>query len=608
MAQTLTLANLKKAMEQNNSTLKEWINTQLANMSTFNIVWVEELPTEDISTSTIYMLKNTESTDENNIYDEYAYNETTGWEIIGSLNTGAIDLSEYYNKTETYSKEEIDKLLSDITISISTEENNAISQKEDGIFVEDKSTELKALTNRIDEIKKYQKYVNTDLGYGYFQNNGESVITNVSTNILAYLTDRISNLEITENGYVKLEKGHNYFIYGTFYKVTAASGLTFKIIDSNNNILNDTCYGAGPDFVTNGLNYISGELTEDTYIGIVPEKTVGLNLGFCTIAIQEIGRQIVIDPTEHINTTQGLEDTPVGHIISHMGNNAPKHYLICDGSEYNISEYPYLAQHFIDEFGTANYFGGDGETTFAVPDLRGEFLRGTGTALRNTGSGGDVGEHQDGTITDSFTRVSNGAIGWANTTLGSKNVDKIINQYTSIRNSKSFTDAWTSSLTFTHTSRPTNTAVLYCIKYEPTYFMNIHGLRTETVLFEGNYVSGTCTLSESIENYDQLEFYVASHAYSNIVSTKEITYQQAWNIGIEYYPSGDYTKGKVACHFDDAMTVAMDYNGISSYNQGITKIVGIKYYTENGTSNGSSITYTDEEVNAEMENIFGGEA
>jgi len=50
-----------------------------------------------------------------------------------------------------------------------------------------------------------------------------------------------------------------------------------------------------------------------------------------------------------------------------MGTSAPAHYLTCDGTEYNIADYPDLVKHLIDNYGVANYFGGDGETTFAVP-------------------------------------------------------------------------------------------------------------------------------------------------------------------------------------------------------------------------------------------------
>ena len=154
-----------------------------------------------------------------------------------------------------------------------------------------------------------------------------------------------------------------------------------------------------------------------------------------------------------------------------MGTETPKHYLVCDGTEYNITDYPYLAQHMIDSFGSVNYFGGDGETTFAVPDLRGEFLRGSGTATRDTGSGAEVGEHQEPTE-HIYTRIGGSKTiviqaGGANNI---KNAEKLIDSvkgevYTN------FGSTATNTSYKNYTSRPTNTAVLYCIKYEPTYYM-----------------------------------------------------------------------------------------------------------------------------------------
>lgn len=76
--------------------LKEWIE----NNNIISIEWPEELPTENISTKTIYMIKDTESTIENNIYIEYVYNENTGWEIIGKINT-SINLSNYTDQEIT---------------------------------------------------------------------------------------------------------------------------------------------------------------------------------------------------------------------------------------------------------------------------------------------------------------------------------------------------------------------------------------------------------------------------------------------------------------------------------------------------------------------------
>ena len=142
-----------------------------------------------------------------------------------------------------------------------------------------------------------------------------------------------------------------------------------------------------------------------------------------------------------------------------MGNAAPKSYLKCDGAVYNIADYQLLANHFKTEFGSYNYFGGNGATTFAVPDLRGEFLRGTGAASRNTGAGGSVGTHQNATI-HQYTRadgysfyVGVGYIDEEDSIAGGKihRIGGLGNEY----------DGWTKS----YTSRPTNTSVLWCIKY-----------------------------------------------------------------------------------------------------------------------------------------------
>lgn len=160
-----------------------------------------------------------------------------------------------------------------------------------------------------------------------------------------------------------------------------------------------------------------------------------------------------------------IDILPIGHILTQMGNNAPRHYLKCDGATYNIGDYPYLEAHFKEEFGSVNYFGGNGVNTFAVPDLRGEFLRGSGTASRNTGSGAEVGVHQDGTVHKDIVISSAGVeirAGYNSPNIA--NYDRITYSNKRIVISKSSTD--TTQVAENYTARPTNTAVLYCIKYE----------------------------------------------------------------------------------------------------------------------------------------------
>lgn len=144
--------------------------------------------------------------------------------------------------------------------------------------------------------------------------------------------------------------------------------------------------------------------------------------------------------------------TPIGTVISVMGTTAPLNYLACDGTAYNISDYPELAAYFNQQFGASNHFGGNGTTTFAVPDLRGEFLRGTGTnSHTNQGSGANVGVHQDGTEIYRMT---------------SQQAEILVNNADSRRdasgNWKGEANGSSGSQSF-YTSRPTNTSVLYCI-------------------------------------------------------------------------------------------------------------------------------------------------
>ncbi|NKD86114.1 hypothetical protein HEQ63_07945 [Haematospirillum jordaniae] len=62
---------------------------------------------------------------------------------------------------------------------------------------------------------------------------------------------------------------------------------------------------------------------------------------------------------------------PVGSVIMHAGQEPPPLYLKCNGALLSRAAYPELFTVIGTTFGS-----GDGATTFALPDLRGEFLRG----------------------------------------------------------------------------------------------------------------------------------------------------------------------------------------------------------------------------------------
>jgi microcystin-dependent protein len=69
-----------------------------------------------------------------------------------------------------------------------------------------------------------------------------------------------------------------------------------------------------------------------------------------------------------------------GIIVDYAGTTVPEGWLLCDGTVYEISEYPNLGAVL------GNTWGGDGVTTFAVPNLQNLFTRGANPlAVGDTG-------------------------------------------------------------------------------------------------------------------------------------------------------------------------------------------------------------------------------
>lgn len=97
------------------------INSLISGLTGIDFEIVQSLPTQDISTHTIYLLpKSTSKT--NNVYDEYIY-VNNAWELIGDT---TVDLSNYYTKTQTNTllDDKQDTLTAGDNITI---ENNVIS-------------------------------------------------------------------------------------------------------------------------------------------------------------------------------------------------------------------------------------------------------------------------------------------------------------------------------------------------------------------------------------------------------------------------------------------------------------------------------------------------
>lgn len=202
-------------------------------------------------------------------------------------------------------------------------------------------------------------------------------------------------------------------------------------------------------------------------------------------------------PTGGINTVCGF--TPVGTIISIFSETAPLHYLKCDGATYNKADYPELANHLLSLTTHSQYEVSGDATKFKVPDLRGEFLRGTGTnGHANNGSGANVGVHQDATAMPyEFVDVPGtnkiALSGNSSEALRISNIDS--QQMRGTGDSKwlystvGSVGPGPSTVWDSITTRPTNTSVLYCIATKDIYSNPINDYSTNEKVV-GTWIDG----------------------------------------------------------------------------------------------------------------------
>lgn len=260
-------------------------------------------------------------------------------------------------------------------VKVSTKDGNAITTlknstdpDEDGIFVED-------LSQKVNQINIAQKTVNETLDSVYGIVKSETAIAN--NNYIPF--EKVSgNLEMND-GKVKLSANKRYQITAVMqYTGKHGSAGSGQIPDINYTIADTDGYTIAAFNPLTGGNWNGSHSqtcqytpTKDIEIGVLvyditQNKTLWGDM-HCTISVQEIGRVIAIDPINYVDTTRGIQDVPVGTLINTEGPQNPDHYLLCDGTEYNIVDYRDLAEAIKKVYGRYNYFGGDGVDTFAVP-------------------------------------------------------------------------------------------------------------------------------------------------------------------------------------------------------------------------------------------------
>ncbi|GEM_PF-3860546 len=138
---------------------------------------------------------------------------------------------------------------------------------------------------------------------------------------------------------------------------------------------------------------------------------------------------------------------PTGTVIYFASKNPPAGYLICDGSKVSRTEYIVLFSVIGVTYGV-----GDGITTFNLPDLRGEFVRGYDNE-RGVDAGRVFGSSQEDMFKEHRHQFSGGQTGMEN--------DYWIQGRTVDYNGQTLFTGYSGG----SETRPRNVALLPCIKY-----------------------------------------------------------------------------------------------------------------------------------------------
>lgn len=99
------------------------------------------------------------------------------------------------------------------------------------------------------------------------------------------------------------------------------------------------------------------------------------------------GTKFTADRMNNIENGIATGSAPTGSVLAYAGENAPEGWILCDGTALNRTDYADL----FDVIGT-KYGGGDGISTFNVPNMKGRTIVGLNTDGAFNELGKTVGE------------------------------------------------------------------------------------------------------------------------------------------------------------------------------------------------------------------------
>ena len=179
-----------------------------------------------------------------------------------------------------------------------------------------------------------------------------------------------------------------------------------------------------------------------------------LSVGESYLDVSSTGEDGQVLTSDGAGAFTWADATPAGAVLAFAMATAPSGWLQCDGSAVSRTTYAVLFAAIGTTYGT-----GDGSTTFNLPDLRGEFVRGWDDA-RGVDSGRTLGSAQD--METRWYKAQETGANSPNDYVGGPYDGQVEGKDT---NSSSYTmdefkHNWDTSLE----TRPRNIALNYCIK------------------------------------------------------------------------------------------------------------------------------------------------
>ncbi len=281
--------------------------------------------------------------------------------------------------------------------------------------------------------------------------SGAGVVGSWNRRTLNTLSTNISGLTLSSNEFTLPAGTYLIRCRAPAHRVGYHQIRLFNVTDSTPAIAGASMATADYDD-DSGDAVLTGALHVDTPRAYAIEHWISASTGTSALGIGgAAGSEEVYTQVEIIQLAQPTPEGTdlIGSVHAFATETPPTGWIKCDGTAISRNQYARLFQRIGDRFGT-----GDGTTTFNVPDLRGEFIRGWDDG-RGVDSGRTLGSAQ-GDLFESHTHtISNvntfqgGQVG-----VGNGGSIQVGGNLTAVSNATGGAE-----------TRPRNVAMMYCIKY-----------------------------------------------------------------------------------------------------------------------------------------------